>query len=497
MNRDEEKLLSLVQKMNIDSKHNLRVLKANSMFIKKFIKNNSLLNTLVTFELHGTDIYRFLNSFMELYDNTALYNQVVLKTDDEGNNFLLLAVKNCLLNDIIFNILDIMLKGKDNDFVSKVINHKNNLNETFVYKYIEDSYKSGMLYFPVELFNKYNFDFTVETANGKSILSFIKGLDKEIKNSRVYSSMIVHIYKKIIPSIIEKLNGNKEHDIEIIENIFGDVNYTDKNGSLLHYCIQTGIGDYIHSFPSTFTECTDKEYILTNIRYLLEIGVDPNFRTKDSNESFIDLAIKRYNKDYKFVISLIELAKQYNYKLDVSLIRSALKNTVKISSSYRYTYEIYKYLSINGLKTLDTNLSKDEFKENMPFIVFDHSYVDIDNLYDLNCVIENLINTLCKDNLLVEEKFKEKFINIMPSIGDFISNMRLLYNDDKIVKILFIDAWVKKIKYNRSLNIINTNKYITAIECLEALENLIIENEENLLKTLNVGKKKLLVKVDN
>ena len=504
-NKEEEnfikKLLFLVDKMTLNEKENIKTIKKNLNFIKKFLKKYALLNSLVDLNYNNDKILLFIETLDTIYKDKNIYYNDFFKTDDYGNNFLLLACNSWDIKEIL-KLLDIVFKNRSYQFTDKILNHKNNFDISFLYKYIDVASNKDDVDFNhlLTLFDSYIFNCDITATNGKTIFDLINENNKKMINMVGWKRLKTMIYWYTVNNSFYQLNGDKKHDTEIVEKLFGNVNYTDSVGSPLHYFVNGGRFDY-NSLNLDVFEQMDKKIILDITKKLLDIGINPNVKDELRNETFIHPAIEAFSSDSDFIIDLIKLAQNYNYDVNTtpSLVKTSLEKTVKKRGSYEFTYNIYRHLCTRGLITITADFDIEKINQHVPALMFDTYLYKITNLYKVNYAIESLINNLNNFNLTVEDIFKPKYIWMLDNdryIDYFIQSTIEFYDNDTNNNTNLISNWALEIKKQRDANISVLDKPVTFYESLEVLKKLIFEYKN---ATTNGLKKKKIYKkrVDN
>lgn len=254
--------------------------------------------------------------------------------------------------------------------------------------------------------------------------------------------------------IKDNINLDNNKLKEKIINYYGDINYKDEVGTLLHRCY--------------FGNANLKEIGMMT-KKLLEIGVNPNVLSRDGY-SFVTLAIEGSKGDNDFIYNIINEALKYGFDVnnDREILSRLFYNTTDISKNLNLILD-------NGL-----DVSNFDIKEiiNSPWKKENFKEINLIISYVYNSqIIDYIMNKLINEDYRLEEYFFLKIYKSSIDVNDILEKIRNLSSLDSVEE--FGNLWVSTIIENRKNSVNVNNDEITAIEAVRALKlllnNLIIK----------------------
>ena len=272
--------------------------------------------------------------------------------------------------------------------------------------------------------------------------------DEEVKK---YSLKCFKELKKIkylsySNSFINELENKNDTEIkEWLIDIFGDMNYCDEKGSLLHLCISFG----------------NKENLERICFNLLELGVDPNL-VNQKGYNFLEKYVNDPSHNSDILYNLLEKS------IQSGLIVGRTK-MLKIFFDNTRNYKLYKLLVDNGVEI--TN----EFDFSLLCSCEECEKINISAHFRL--IIYNIKLKLESYSYLLEENFNKELFYVEEDLFEIFEGILGMDDDWYNLESLILDNILK----NKESEI-GLNKMISANEVVEA----IIDVYKN-----NLDKKKL------
>ena len=233
----------------------------------------------------------------------------------------------------------------------------------------------------------------------------------------------------------EELEDKNENEIkEHIIEIFGDINYIDEEGSLLHHVIDS-------------PRLSDERLIFACLP-LLKIGVDPNLVYKD-NYTFLDNYLKHSKIDKDVLFELLKISIEYGFNgTNLSFLQMAL--------NHEHNYELYKLIVDNGCQITDSF----NFKEVDGWCCEDAKKISISAHFRL--MLSNIKVIFNKYSF--EENFDKKLFYIEEELFAIFEEMLEMDDSWYDIQSLIVGNILK----NKESEIV-LNKMISANEVIDAI----------------------------
>ncbi len=427
MNR---KVLITMQRMSENHGRNLKIASGIDSFDPSFDVSLDFIEDIINSKCRTIKKLRFLNLLFTT--RRAQTHELFIMNNEESSE---LINKFIFKNTVTGNVpLDIKLYKE----LSSLLNTMYDIYYDF---YIE----SFCNFSTIELFSNIS-DSLLESNLNKQERDFILTSFEELQ-LKLYDRNFGYFIKDNIDLDNDKL---KEKIIEY----YGDINYKDDVGTLLHRCY--------------FGNSSLKEISMMT-KKLLEIGVNPNILSRDGY-SFVTLAIEGSKGDNDFIYTVINEALKYGFDVnnDREILSRLFYNTTDISKNLNLILD--NGLDVSGFdikEIINSPWKKENFKE-INLII---SYV-----YNSQ-IIDYIMNKLLNEGYRLEEYFFLKFYKSSNDVNDILEKIRKLSSLDSIEE--FSDLWISTIIANRNNSVNVNNEEITAIEAVRALKlllnNLIIK----------------------
>ncbi len=387
----EKKLLSIIDNMSDSYSENKKYIKKKLKFITELAQEGELLISILSLPCDHGKLLGFIRSSNE-YINDEVFLLNIKKLDKDGNNYLQLIAKNniyegCLssVNTHLFSILE---KTDDNNqekikkFLNNLLTHKNNEQKDFLDIIIEMYHKEAC-----ENLNLYNIIRSVLVKLSDYNVSYmVDNYDRIISVDMNLKDDIISLFRADnLHSFCSLLTDDKDYNRQLIEKVFGKLDFPSENASLLYYRVY-----------DNFDICS--------IEKLLEIGIDPNKRSSNHlGNNFINYAIT-CESDLDKIEEAIELGIKYGF--DVNCEPSLLKKYVQTMKFCKNTIYFYEFLIKKGFNTYLSDIDEN----------FIHKYNSEWNtgkeflkMYKINFIIDGIKYKLSLKNIEVEDNFREKF----------------------------------------------------------------------------------------
>lgn len=479
--KKEKKILKIVDKMTSNDNKNRKILMSERKFLTNYAIDNHLLDVVCSYKGDDRKLKWFIESFVRIYDEDTYINSKNCCSYKEGEDtFLHIAIKNEVDMDYIEYILEYIYDYIFFDFesVNDFYKHKGKNNKTIFHSLCESD-RHFLEYETRQLLN----------IIAEESIDIIIDLYDEIYDAYNNGSgcSVVQIIRDIIfdnkDEFAEYLCANKDKAKEIIEKLFYDIDYNDKESNLLWLCRYDY--QYVH---------------LEELKLLLELGVDPNF-VNEENDDFIMSFINNSFHDVEDIISLLKIALKYGYKInkEKNILDAWLSGDVDINSKY----VIYKFMSGNGFNTFTANIDKDalfDIDESLDFYLPNSVYdtqKQLIKLYDCNYITDGLNYMLKNNNLTLTTSFNNDLSKIH---SEFIGFKKIamefsgIRNEGHFIRMLSDE--VVNICCN-SVNGIAYDDKVSLNVVLDALKQTIIKNQHRLFDSIDKCKIKQIKRVNN
>lgn len=508
LDSDELRIFNIINSLSDDSNDtvkNIDILKDNFKLIEEFMRTRVFLNTIVKLPCDEKKILIFLQLVCYLMDNDLRCNYFY-RPDKDGNYFSHVAVDCERDLNFIINVFRYIKGDYTKDEFDAFLNKIDSNHEHFIHKLLKHKIKKNnyirITDFEFSILNDYNFDFTIPNSNGETVLDFINSLDED-KNfffkSTSYKLKKIILKKNFLRAkqatiydLLLMLNGDKVHDLYFINEVIGDINYSDKTGNLLAY-VSNYSEDIIHHFTFNHNFWERGNKIINSLqmhnrtfeitKILLNLGVDPNYDVKN----LINI-IYRYDYTVSQMLEILQLCIDNGY--DVNSKPTLINTIIKKEDIDSFSIlEIYKYLCKNGFDSkfadVDEKMLKERLKSRDKKTDFHILW-----LYDTNCNIIILKNKLRYFGYTLDDEVIKKFTDIFEEFYQIKHNIQRVTGDT--LDIQFNSKWYEAIIENRQISGLAPFEKITLEETLEALKKVIEDEHKKLLGNISKGKKMLL-----
>ncbi len=328
------------------------------------------------------------------------------------------------------------------------------------------------LYETLMVFQAYEYNFFIPGIENCNMVDFISKIyeDLERKNhmkAGIFKDLRIDIFNGNFEIFARNLiNLDDEEAKKYVESIYGEINYKDISGSLLHRC-------------QSDSRLSNTEKLMVTEK-LLDIGVDPYIEHLYGS-TFIDVAIPNNNENYIYQI-----------------INKAIKHGFQPNGHNKIIFGLLDKENIDLLKFLKLLCNNGVVLHDFYFDQIMHSKWAKNNSDKLDEVltfisVKKEINNL--EYMLKYEKHyfvEEDFTNILgqcdDSIYDIVNKVKLLVSTD-----IFSHSWANAIENNRNNSVNVVDRKITAVDALKALNDLIREHVKVLENDVNDCIEKVLV----
>lgn len=320
--------------------------------------------------------------------------------------------------------------------------------------------------------------------NGADIILWLKKLAMQVPSERRYVEELIDDIQldKFYNILGDILSNNKEQNIKLLNNTFGDINVVSRElNNLLVYAI------YVYD--------KDEKLLLNLFSKLMEAGVNPSLKNI-YKQTYLHVLINKHNElickeDFNsFVYYHFDkvLKKSIEYGYDVNEKTSLLKTA--LDSKHILTYEIYKILCSNGYDIINDKECIAYLKENKNIVP--NQYL-LEQSVNYRLIIDSLFSYLTKEKYKMEDNFKDKFYCYEKEISEFLILINGYYNSNSNLTT----AWSKCIIENRKMSVNYNEYYISVLEVIEGLRTLINDFNEMLNSNVDKFKEKIYIHKNN
>ncbi len=462
--RGKGKLSSILQSMSDDKSRNKKIINKNIDFLLNYAQEKNLVDDLISLKYEDYKTRILLIRFLRMI-SIEDRNIIMQKRDKDNNTILHIVAQNS--NDI--------------KLVTEMI--KSNLTgDVFSYAFLKKKNNQGKSFFDIVL-NKNLID-NEQSSDFINMLSLIAPLDisliinnydliiKRLKDFNISNGHPVFDVENTLRSICKPqivkivknfFNDDKEENIKLIKDIFGDINYTDDAGSsLLWDCVDEGV-----IFKDTISK-------------LLEIGVNPNIQNR-FDDTFIHYAIE-HNDSSDEIISVLMTSVDYGY--DINQRPTIMKQLFDCWGLTYETVKVYKFLCQNNFNSSNVHIVESHFTN------LGSCKLEFIKIYRINVVSDLVVDKLTSLGFNFETDFKKKIINILL---DFYKEMQQLgitlegSDNLNLINLLtegIIDA------FNSNKNCIY--KEIRVVDFLDGLKYVVSKQQQIVVDKINQYKVKEL-----
>lgn len=457
MNR-EKKLLSIIDNMSDSYIYNRKYIEKKLKFITELAQKGELLISILSLPCDHGKLSGFISSSKE-YINDEVFLLNIKKLDKDGNNYLQLITKNniyegCLsiINTHLFSVLE---KTYDNnqekikDFLNNLLAHKNNEQKDFLDIIIEMYHKeaSENLYEIIRI--------VLVNLSDYNVSYIVDNYDRIISMDMNLEDYIISLFRADnLHSFCSLLTDDKDYNRQLIEKVFGKLDFPSENASLLYYRVY-----------DNFDICS--------IEKLLEIGIDPNKRSSDHfGNNFITYAITR-DSDFDKIEQSIELGIKYGFNINCepSLLRKYVE-TKKFCANSIY---FYKFLIVNGFNTYLSDIDENFIYKYIEKYNFSRNYgEEFLKIYKFYFIYDGIKYKLSLKNIELEDYFREKFNYVFEEFNTIKTRIQCFFGIENNKN--FILRLTDIIIENKN-NCVNANDSKVSVEdVFEALKIFIIKN---------------------
>lgn len=497
---NNKKLIKLVNQMTDNVEENYKTISKNYKIVKQILNNKKMLFDLMKIDCDEQKVSMFFECILTFPQDinikvnpfTYLYEK-----DKNGNTFLHIIPENNHSLRFIFNILNsIKLRNFNISVLNHLLYEVNNDRDMFMHIVLKDIIKNkkdinddfiNLLDFLLK--NNFDYRYSYNHIN-KTVHEYI-GI---ILNSINVSSDKIHnikyiIYENYFFEFLDDLSENKEKDIELINDIYGDINYCDEKGSLLNR--STRIIGPVKNIINNVTAYKTRDDIINKCKLLLEYGIDPNLRDKNGN-TFLHNIIELMTKEDEQIFDLINCAIDRGF--DVNQRPTVLKSMLDFCPDNKRILKYYEYFIDKGYNTAIGDFNYDEIVKAKETAAFPQSsnkesYFKIMELAKFREIVDYIIYKLDQEGFKVEDGFVEKFCWIYKDFVVFkaeIQSFSEITNDKNILMRL-----TKLISDNRKNSVIVKSEKITVEEVLEGLKLLFLDLQTDFFNKIDRSKQKI------
>lgn len=254
-------------------------------------------------------------------------------------------------------------------------------------------------------------------------------------------------------NFLKLLNGDKEHDKTIIEDVFRSIEHADAS-YLLDRCIELKLA------TQDLKKDDIDELVITGVERLLNAGLNPHFINNNYIINFIKSKNGIFNEnDVVFISKLLDSSIKYGF--DINRHPDIFNTFINGNSNLSTWLMFYKFICSRGYITYPSN-----FDFNGGFLETVNPLAkELKDLYNFNYNIDylNKVLWICY-RLQLEDNFKDNLVNLDADIVNIFKKGWYKELIDALAKFIFI-------KIKESVNL-NSGK-ITADEFLGLLFQLI------------------------
>ena len=278
---NNKKLIKLVEQMTNDIEENYKIISKNHKIAKQVLNNKKMLFDLIKIDCDEQKVFMFFESILtfppyisiQINPFTYLYEK-----DKNGNTFLHLIPESNHSLGFILNILNII---KYKNFKINVLNHLlyevNNNRDTFMQIVLKDIIINNkdisddfinLLDFVLK--NKFNYRYSYNNIN-KTVYEYLDIILHSVNvDANKIRSIKYVIYENDFFEFLNDLSENQDKDMELINDIYWEINYCDEKGTLLRvkvpkkYCLACFDGRNEHEVILK----TDAAFVKNNIEVI-------------------------------------------------------------------------------------------------------------------------------------------------------------------------------------------------------------------------------------
>lgn len=461
--RGKGKLSSIVQSMSDDKSRNKKIINKNIDFLLNYAQEKNLVDDLISLKCEDYKTRILLIRFLRMI-SIEDRNIIMQKRDKDNNSILHMVAQNSSDIKLVNEMIKSNLTGDvfSYDFLKKKNNQGKNFFDIVLNKNLIDNEQSSdfinmlSLIAPLDISLIIdNYDLIIKRLKDFNLSNGHPVFDAENTLRSICKHQIVKIVKNFF-------NDDKNENIKLIKDIFGDINYTDDNGSLLW-------------------DCVDEDFIFEDaISKLLEIGVNPNIQNR-YDDTFIHCAIE-HNDSSDEIISVLMTSVDYGY--DINQRPTIMKQILNCWGLTDETVKVYKFLCQNNFNSSNVHVDESRFTN------LGSCELEFIKIYRINVVSDLVVDKLTSLGFDFEIDFKKKIINILL---DFYTEMQQLgitlegSDNLNLINLLtegIIDA------FNSNTNCIY--KEIKVNDFLDGLKYVVSKQQQIVLDKINQYKVKEL-----
>lgn len=469
-----KKLYSILDKLTGNIVNDFGLLEKHKKFLLQLSREENFFEYLADYKNDQKLLYFLycIKMFPQNHDcfDTAIFNSLKIKKN--GNNILhLLAQKNngCVLVLTMIELYDMVSKEE----IADEILYTHNLEEKTCLQVLFDNIESNdktdstkLIDLLIYLIN-HNYENILdykELLEDTNILERIDSIDKSILSQEKKEYIRIKFNDKQFGDFLKQLTDNKEENVNLINKSYGDVNFKDKNGSILHRCAQQ---------YNSYQQIVDEEFSIY-FKRLLDAGVDPNIINRNG-ENFIEkINFKNFQKN-DFIYFLMEESIKYGYDCNShDSARILINHLGFLRTSYR-PFNLYKLLCDNGYDTYLYGPPRNLLVSYNPGSDDKTAYKSFLELYDIQYFLDYLIYSLGQNNIKVEKDFKVKFKNIRGEIMYLTSILVGAFEIKKTEELA--EMIMEELIKNRKNSVNNISEEISVIELINAFKTLFLQVE--------------------
>ncbi len=478
-----KKLYSILDKLTGNIVHDFGLLEKHKKFLLQLSREENFFEYLADYKNDQKLLY-FLYCIKMFpqnhgYFDTAIFNSLKIKKN--GNNILhLLAQKNngCVLVLTMIELYDIV----SHDEIADEILYNHNFEKKTCLQVLFDNIESNNKTDSTKLIDLLIYLINHNYANiidykgileEPNILERIDSIDKSILSQEKKEYIRIKFNDKQFGDFLKQLTDNKEENVNLINKSYGDVNFKDKNGSILHRCAQQ---------YNSYQQIVDEEFSIY-FKRLLDAGVDPNI-INSNGKKFIEKVNSKNFEKCDFIYFLMEESIKYGYDCNLHDSERILINHLGFFRTSQKSFNLYKLLCDNGYDTYLYGPSRSLLVSHNPGSDDKTAYENFLQLYDIQYFLDYLIYSLGQNNIKIEKDFKVKFKNIREEIMYLTKILSGAFEIKKTEELA--EMIMEELIKNRKNSVNNITEEISIIELINAFKTLFLQ-VENIFNEMHDG----------
>lgn len=471
---------SIIIAMTDDDKKNIRILK-----IKLIIFLNTILSLkdFVSLGIYENNTYRAIKAYLSLCDQSKR-NDLIMEKDENGNNFLHIAIRNNFSIDFIYKCINLVKYVLEPyQLITPFINQVNRNYLTLLHEILYQRPLDTNFWDQINIKSTKNlfktlldlgFNYKLDDINGDDILSLIEAAHNKAQRKAINGELNNRHYQSVknMTTEMEKCIFCLEYE-PIFEKL------TDFN---------------VFSYASVF-EKSPYKYNINQEKFFSVFEYD-SFRILKSIESGLNdnkITISNDDANDTIIIRIIKMAIEsgFNVNCKPTIMRHVLEHAASLS--FKDIYFIYSLLCNHGYITYDADFTEDDLIKCIGSVKNDNSdeYMDkLKPLYQQQRFISLLTLVLGNRGLKVDDNFILKYNNCYMEFNTLWSDLQkaLGVTDDGCFANIVINDIAKK--REQCLNAVDNDISIEEMIC--SLVSLFENLNHSIQSTINNVKIKML-----